>query len=827
MLRFLLSLLCVLLSFSVNGFDIPDTDGSFNHQPLPTWVETALKTPEEALLQDYKTQAYPSSISFSNRAFWHKLSFPEIKSDSSKVLYLKISNYMIDNLNFYLFYDTELIQEWIRGDAQNWNTPNLYDGIWIPIRLSTEKPTHLLIRRQSDGPILFPISFYDESNVEQGKKQQLAFWVIAFTSLTILLIYNIVIYSLTRVSAFIYYVSFNAGLIVSLGLILGFGRWFLPNETLFQWFALHLLTLHTILIWGVYRFSLLFLNLKIHHPIFWEHRFKIDGTLFSFVLLSYFLTESSMAPIFLFLQIIVSALCAYWAFYTKSTNTLATQLYIFSWGVLLVGALVGSAIYWNLIPYNGYTEYLFLLSSIVQLLGFSFAFSARVRQSDNDRHLHSLIDSMTGLPNRQFFLSQLDPIFTKAQQDNRTISLILIRLADHHSLSQAVGPGNADHAAGQAFLSINKSLMALNDVETFDWIERSKIKLIRVSSSNCIFLTSSDDTDSLLKKLMPTLEKSVWFDDLEFKHSVNIGVAQYPLDADNVEKLFQNAQLAAEANQQSHDDWTRYDRKLKSDHKHQLNILSLLNRDLKNKKLSFHVQPQVHLMSRSIVGAEILLRWNSHELGYVSPALFIPLAEKAGLILKITQYIIQEVFLWISQNPNLIKDRHISINISAKDLLQVDFSQKIIAIKKHYEIPAHNIILEVTETSIFEDNEVFRVNLSLLRAHGFKFSIDDFGTGYSSMHNVIALEPIEIKLDRMFVQDIDKSKINHVLSDCIIDLCIKTHAQSTAEGIETIEEMQTLIDLNCQVGQGYFFHRPMLPEHYLKLLNDEDCLAIP
>ncbi|WP_191602199.1 EAL domain-containing protein [Marinomonas algicola] len=819
-------MISIFFSISVSGLETPIADGSFYHKPLPTWVET--KTPlssDQALQQTFTPQAYPSAISFSDKTFWHKLSFPINVDEDPHVLYLKISNYMIDNLNFYLFHGEERVQEWVYGDTQEWNTDKLYDGIWIPIQFDQNRPTHLLIRRQSNGPILFPISFYNESNIEAGKKQQHTFWVIAFTSLTILLLYNIVIYLLTRVSAFIYYVSFNIGLIVSLGMILGFGRWFLPNEFLFQWLALHLLTLHTVLIWAVYRFSLLFLNLKKHHPIFWVHRFKVDASLFGFVIISYFLTESTMAPIFLFLQIMISVLCAYWAFYTKSTHTLATKLYIFSWGVMLIGALIGSGIYWNLIPYNGYTEYSFLLSSIIQLLGFSFAFSARVRQSDMDRHLHSLIDSVSGLPNRQFFLSQLDSVFKKARKDNRIISLVLIRLADHHTLSQAVGPASADNAAGQAFLEINKALMTLDDIVKFHWVERSIVKLIRIGSSNCLFLTYSKDIDALLTKLMPTLEKSIWFGDLEFKHSINMGIAQYPLDADNVEKLFQNAQLATEANQHSQNDWTAYDRKLKSDHKNQLNILSLLNRDLKHKKLSFHVQPQVSLIDKSIVGAEVLLRWHNHELGHVSPALFIPLAEKTGLILKITQFIIQEVFLWISENPSLVQHRHVSINISAKDLLLADFSQKIIAMKKHYNIPASNVILEVTETSIFEDNETFRINLSLLRQHGFNFSIDDFGTGYSSMHNVIALEPVEIKIDRMFVQDIDQSKINYILSNCIIDLCERTRSQSTAEGIETVEEMQTLQALSCQVGQGYLFHKPMPPENYLALLNHEDCLS--
>ncbi|MFT2112450.1 EAL domain-containing protein [Marinomonas sp. 2405UD68-3] len=824
MMRFVLSIAFIFLSLNVNAFDIPEPDGTYITQDLPTWIESTPLPPEEVLLQPFNPDSFPTYTSFSNKTFWHKLSFPPFHDEINQTFYLKVSNFMIDELNFYLFHDKTFIQEWIRGDTQAWNLSGPYEGIWIPISLHKTEETHLLIRRHSTGPVLLPIALYNEWNIEQAKDQQKTFWVIALTSLTILLFYNIVIYSLTRVSAFIYYVSFNAGLIVSLACILGFDRYFFYCEPLQQWLTSHFLTLQTFLLWGICRFSLHFLNLKLHYPEFWKHRFKIDTVLLSFLGLSYVLTESAMAPIFLLLQLIVPSLCVYWAIYTKSSHKLFTRLYMFSLGLLIIGSLVGSAIYWNLLPYNGFTEYLFLITTVVQLLGFSFAFSSHVRQANHAQHLLALTDTMTGLPNRQFLLSQLDSNFKKARKENFILNLVLIRLIGHHTLSQAVGPANADQAASQAFLSINDALTNLTHVEAIKWGHSSQVKLIRVSSSNCVFLTSSNDIDNILTELIPTFEKSVWIDGLEFQHNISIGVAQYPKDANTIEKLFHCAQLATEENRQIHNSWTRYDEKFKSNHKHQLNILSLLNRDLKNKQLEFHVQPKVSLKDQTIVGAEVLLRWTNKELGVMSPAVFIPLAEQAGLILKVTQYIIQEVFSWVSLHPHLTQDRHLSINISAKDLLHTDFSKTIVALKKQYDIPAHNIILEVTETSMFEDNEVFRVNVSLLRDHGFAFSVDDFGTGYSSMHNVITLDPVEIKLDRVFVKDINQSRINHILSGCIIDLCTKTRSKSTAEGIEKIEEMQTLLALNCQIGQGYFFHRPMTPDNYLALINKEDLL---
>lgn len=812
-------LVLMILSFKAHGLDRPVINGEYFSKPLPTWVETTSILPSAALQQVYSTEHYPNS-SFSDAIYWHKLVFPANGSRRATTYYLKVNNFMIDELNFYLFHGTDLVEAWARGDRQIWNEHTTYQGIWIPITLASDKETNLLIRRSSSGPILFPIALFDQSTVDLAKKQQHTFWVMSLTALILLLGYNILIYLMIRERSFFYYVLFNAGLILSLSFILGFSRYLVPNDSLHEWLSVNILTLHSILLWTVCRFSLSFLNIEKHHPFFWIHRFKLDAIFAALVLISVLLEENKMAPIFLIMQIVGSALCTYWAFYTKSVHTLATRLYLFSWSIFVLGALSGSLVYWAVIPYNSWTEYAFLISSLCQLLGFSFAYSARIRQINQDRHFYNLTDSLTELPNHQFLLTEMQPLCQSKAKEGDVACLVLIVLSGHQTLIQAVGPANANLAVKQMFININRTLMQMPEVQSIPWQESSRVKLIRASTCNGVFICSLSHIESILPKLMLTLEKNQSIEGLEFSYPASIGVASCSENASTIEKLYQNAQLAAEVNQHSHDDWSIFNKQMKSDHKYHLQVLSLLNRDLKHGQLHFLVQPQVDLSNQYIVGAEVLLRWHCKELGNVSPALFIPLAEKTGLIVKITQYVFNSVFLWLRENPNAIKGRSLSINISATDLLQPGFCDKIVELKKRYEIPANQILLEVTETAIFDDSSVFKANFSRLKEQGFNFSIDDFGTGYSSMRNVISLSPVEIKLDRMFVSSIDTSSINHILSDCIINLCQKTHAQSIAEGIETYEEMQTVKALNCQIGQGYYFHKPMTPENYLVLLAE-------
>lgn len=822
MKSFVFCLTLMILSVNVFAIDRSDIDGSYFRDALPTWVDSAGNvSPRIVLQQDFTTELFPSG-GFSQNVFWHKLTFPAATVDGDKTYYLKVSNFLIDELNFYLFHGDQMVAQWARGDRQQWDEDMPYEGIWIPIALAPNDETTLLVRRFSDGPILFPIAFYDDSSVAQAKKQQHTLWIVSLTALILLLGYNVLIYLMTRERSFFYYVLFNAGLIVSLGLILGFSRYLIPNNFIHEWLSTYIITLHTALLWAVCRFSLSFLNIEKLYPVFWKHRFKMDAMFAGLVVLSCFLMESAMAAVFLVAQIAVSALCTYWAFYTKSSHTLATRFYLFSWSILIVGALTGSLIYWDLMPYNGFTEYAFLGASLCQLFGFSLAYSAQIRKINKDRYYTNLTDLLTGLPNRQFLLTQMNELLRESdngEKGGKGPCLVLISLTGHAALTRAVGPAKADLAVRQMFLNLNRELLPMACVVSIPWLERSTVKLMRTSADSCVFISKPHQLEMIFSKLIPTLETSLLIEELEFSFPFNIGVATFSDSINSVERLYQNAQLAAEANQYSREDWSVFNQQMKSDHKHHLNVLSLLNRDLKRGLLRFAVQPQVELSSQRIIGAEVLLRWHCEELGDVSPALFIPLAEKTGLILKITEYLIQAVFLWVRDNPEVLANRSLSINISAKDLQQSDFCQKIIEMKQRFNVPAERILLEVTETAVYDDNNVFQANLSLLKKHHFNFSIDDFGTGYSSMRSVVSLAPDEIKLDRMFVSAIDTSPINQILSDCIIDLSIKIEAQSVAEGIETNEEMMAVKRLSCQIGQGFFFYKPMTPDEYLALIR--------
>lgn len=268
--------------------------------------------------------------------------------------------------------------------------------------------------------------------------------------------------------------------------------------------------------------------------------------------------------------------------------------------------------------------------------------------------------------------------------------------------------------------------------------------------------------------------------------------------------------------------WAPLTHKLKSNHAHQLRLITLLTDDIRQEKLYFDIQPQVNLADNRIVGGEVLIRWNNEHLGQVSPAEFIPLAEQTGLIYKLTDMLLEKVFQWASSNPVVLLAQRLSINISALDLLQENVAERVNILLQQYRLSAEKFTIEITETSVFQNSEIVGHNVKKLHDAGFELSIDDFGVGYSSMQNLVALEINELKIDQFFVMNLMTDTQSQTLCRNMINLSKDLNIISVAEGIESEDILNLLRQWHCQVGQGYHLYRPMSTLQYLTLLEERD-----
>ncbi|AEF54944.1 EAL domain-containing protein [Marinomonas posidonica] len=791
---------------------------------FPTFAEKTPLTPKEALYQEYNTDLYEGSQDFSDHAYWHKITFPKTYPFSQQTFYLELDYYVIEELDFYVFHDTQLVEHLRRGALQDWNKLGaVYDGILIPIILSPFNETHLLIRKAGDSPLLTPVRLLNNSEAEFSRLQKLIFWTAIISCLVILLAHNALVFILLRQAGFIYYLGLNALVFIALSIITGFSRW-LFNEAFSQWLVANIFLIFGVGAWLLFRFSLHFLReVKVPSPKSFLARHG-DWIFIIFLLCNALLPVKTVAGLFAGIEVFLFISCTYWGVKAFIRGFIAVRFYLFSWLFLIAGSIINTLLFWKLIPINDFTEAIFPAFSIIQLLGFSFALADKAKQSERNRQLQLLTDQSTGLPNRLFYFDELPNQIQLQIKNQQPMALVIIDIINHHSLSQAFGPAKADAVMCELMQELHQHIQPIEGLLAFHLPNKTHKRLIRMTARNLAFISTTPNMlETQIQRVQQMLEHPTQLNKIQFRHQYKIGSALFPSQGSNLDRLYQNALIAHNSVTFSSGTWAAFTDELKSDHAQQLTIITLLREDIRNGRLHYHIQPQVCLRTNKIIGGEVLLRWHNEQLGPVSPAEFVPLAEQAGLIYPLTEMLFEKVFVWASQHQDLLKTTSLSLNISALDLLQADFAQKVYNSINVHQLTPEQFTLEITETSMFHNNDIVNNNVEELHKTGFKLSIDDFGIGYSSMLNLVTLKTNELKIDQFFVMGLLKQKSNQYLCQNMIHLCQQLNITSVAEGIEDQQTLATLKDWQCEIGQGYFLYKPMSPDDYLLLLQETLC----
>jgi EAL domain-containing protein (putative c-di-GMP-specific phosphodiesterase class I) len=289
----------------------------------------------------------------------------------------------------------------------------------------------------------------------------------------------------------------------------------------------------------------------------------------------------------------------------------------------------------------------------------------------------------------------------------------------------------------------------------------------------------------------------------------SIGLAYYPANGDTAETLMQKAELAMHAAKQVSRGYMEYNAELKADSKRRVLLLKDLKAAIEEGDLSLHYQPKIDLKTRSIKAVEALVRWEHPEHGRISPEEFIPLAEQNRLIQPLSYWVthtaIQQTNDWHRRGINL----DMAINISTHDLAGENLPSMIKSMLDEMTIAPEHITLEITESSLMQDQHHARSIIQTLSDLGLHISVDDFGTGYSSLAYLSQLSVDEIKIDQTFVMGMNERAQDATIVKATIDLAHNLGKRVTAEGIEDSEAMQRLCTWNCDTGQGYYFSPPM------------------
>jgi diguanylate cyclase (GGDEF)-like protein len=427
------------------------------------------------------------------------------------------------------------------------------------------------------------------------------------------------------------------------------------------------------------------------------------------------------------------------------------------------------------------------------------------RLSDENARLAN-IDSLTGLPSRRQFFSELDGTLAKAHASQNCFFVGVIDLDGFKPVNDRFGHIIGDHVLTQ----VGARLCALSDETTFvariggDEFaiildgERSEAELVAFGEQVCAALRVPYEVLGIVANISATM-----------------GFAAFPEAAATAKLLYERADYAL-----YHAKKHQRGRAVIFSTAHEVEIRNtsaaeqcLRNADLE-AEITLDFQPVYDVSSNRPVAFEALARWNSPELGPVSPSLFIPIAERIDLINRITQILLRKALVAASTWPS---DIHLSFNLSARDIGSPEAMLNILTIVQNGPIAPNRIEIEVTETSVVADFEQARTSLFLLRSLGVGISLDDFGTGYSSLSHVHRLPLDKVKVDRSFVQDIETQQGQSLIKS-VINLCENLQIGCVIEGMETANQAQILRGLGCTTMQGYFFGMPVPQDEVLEVI---------
>jgi diguanylate cyclase (GGDEF)-like protein/PAS domain S-box-containing protein len=418
----------------------------------------------------------------------------------------------------------------------------------------------------------------------------------------------------------------------------------------------------------------------------------------------------------------------------------------------------------------------------------------------------SHLDDVTFLPNRLY----MSEVLTQKCSQNLPFALILIDLDNFKIINDSYG-----HFYG------DKILVEISKVLKEVFISTAFIARM-VGDEFGIILNSSDKEQlkSLMQKFHYKFNNPLQVDSIDVYITVSSGICLYPDDAKTMLEMYQAADAAMyNAKKTTQNSYSFYDLQFKKDAVYYAETVSNLKQAIEKGEFELYFQPQNNAQTGTIVGMEVLLRWN-HKGKMIPPDLFIPVAEKSGLIVEIGNFALRKGFKTAKKwHDEKIAKGRVSINISARQLTHLDFINTLKSMLQESGCEASWIELEITESSVLENPDLVIDLLQKIKALGFHISVDDFGTGYSSLSYLKNLPIDKLKIDRSFIMSIQTEPKNQIIVKTTIFLGNELGIHVLAEGVETEEEHSFLLENKIDSIQGYYYSKPLSLDEFEKLLK--------
>jgi diguanylate cyclase (GGDEF)-like protein len=424
-------------------------------------------------------------------------------------------------------------------------------------------------------------------------------------------------------------------------------------------------------------------------------------------------------------------------------------------------------------------------------------------------------DSLTSLPNRNFFIESLKSLLeTSDQKPNTKFAILFLDLNRFKTINDSLG-----HSAGdRLILHVAKRLSSI--MREGDLVARFGGDEFAVILND---ISMADDAVQFAELVRRKISSPFTINGRQVFTGFSIGIALNNPNYKDAEDILRDADIAMYSAKKNTKDYVVFDQTMHLRAVHLLQMETDLRHAVERDELLVYYQPMIDLATMSLNGFEALMRWNHPQRGIVPPNEFIPVSEDTGLIMPLTLWILrktcQQLVEWQARSP-LNKSLIMSVNLSGKHFAQPDLVEQIRKILVETRVNPACLKLEITESAIMENAENTITMLKNIRALGIKLSIDDFGTGYSSLSYLHRFPIDTLKVDRSFVSSMEDGSENGEIVRTIIALAKTLKLDVVAEGIETIHQLHQLRILGCDHGQGYLFSRPVPIEEAQLIVDD-------
>lgn len=773
------------------------------------------------------------NFGYTDSTFWYRVIIENDTAEHQHRL-VHLAYPLLDNIDFYVADHKNVIEKHIiTGDthpisAREFNHRNfLFEINFPPKSIKT-----IYLKVKTEGAQQLPLELWKERSFFLKDQSVLIIKAIYFGMMGVMICFNLFVYFSLRERSYIYYIGFIASFLLLQSCMTGFAQqYFWPNTPTLNHYSVLLFVPTTMLFAAL--FSIEFLDLKNRLPIF--HKFMVFMVVLNTTncILALFLpyaisTKISVAfvvPESLALMVVGPLL---WLRGVKDA-----RFYSLAWFTLVLGTTMAALNKFGLIPRNIITENGLVIGSALEALLLSLALADRFnrereqrfiaqnellleekeRQRIEEKMLHQSMHSpVTDLPNRVLFSCSIDDLIERHDPDEYSFAVVLIHLKRFHEINKTLGHQNADELLKIIAEKINQYAMELTQVIAIDSKNNHKSYAANIEGVTFAILLRSLNRDSVqmsFETLNRQMLEPVEYKGMSLDVGATLGVAFYPEHGNSSNSLLRHAHIAVDMAENNENLIAIYSKEMNPYSARRLTLMGELRKAIEDSSLELYYQPQVCLATNSVYGVEALLRWNHPNLGFIPPDEFIPLAEQTGIIKNLTKWVVNQALAYIASLRNDNIELCVSVNISALNLQERGFDLSIQELLQRYQLPADNLLLEVTETSVMQDTVRCFNMLKKLDQLGVKLSVDDFGTGHSSLAYIKRLPVQEIKIDRSFVMEMDTNPDDEIIVKTTINMCHSLKYKVVAEGVESREICGALKAMGCDYIQGYYISKPI------------------